>query len=599
MSWVRGQTATLRDDAASVHLRNYAVVATGFPKSARSPHEIKSYFESVLGFEVEGAAVAYDFAEEHTFVLDRLNHLLEKADVELGVYASDLASQQRVNESQDGHVLDCILNAGAAFVVFERESDREFCLRRFHEIELQQVALGRTGMKKGSQTGEGVHDVEPADEDAAIPQGAAKTRNVLFRGKYRVAVSPAPEASSVLWHNFRTGARGGKLVQLAIAWLFAFVAVVAVGSVVFAPAVLYTLSLTNLRKESVLQSQWLLGEMERAIVSLSITIFNRAADGGLQQVVRATGFLQQPHQDSVALVVSCSIVALQLFFFLAVAAIVADLEHMILIPELCAAEIFQLLWMSMLVSEILYGALPSSEYWRAYYAVRRSRYVSVREAEQLLASTPFPLVTGYVDAIQHLLLFAALIAANPASSYALAGAVLLILHSVYAYFAQKYRFLRTHRHHYCTSPKMDLTAQYGLVCPLAVFAYIPIRAALSVLDTYTAFALGVLNLLLLIGIVRVSHAKPPPREWTDIPYVEVAARVPWNYFNTNPVHVLRCVHFPSIVVPPVYPYAPGKEYMQGGMFADYDDAVRLQETLMLLVKNPLKDVNRGAPGGLE
>ena len=52
----------------------------------------------------------------------------------------------------------------------------------------------------------------------------------------------------------------------------------------------------------------------------------------------------------------------------------------------------------------------------------------------------------------------------------------------------------------------------------------------------------------------------------------MAARVPWNYFNTNPVHVLRTVHFPSIVVPPLYPYCPGKEYMQGGMSAAVDGA---------------------------
>ena len=47
----------------------------------------------------------------------------------------------------------------------------------------------------------------------------------------------------------------------------------------------------------------MLGEAERACVSLSITILNRMASNGLQQAVHATGFLQQPHQDSVSLVV--------------------------------------------------------------------------------------------------------------------------------------------------------------------------------------------------------------------------------------------------------------------------------------------------------
>ena len=50
-----------------------------------------------------------------------------------------------------------------------------------------------------------------------MPSPTILLLEVLFRGKYRVSVSPAPEAASVLWANFRTGARGGKLVQLAIA----------------------------------------------------------------------------------------------------------------------------------------------------------------------------------------------------------------------------------------------------------------------------------------------------------------------------------------------------------------------------------------------
>merc|ERR1719471_1404511 len=101
-------------------------------------------------------------------------------------------------------------------------------------------------------------------------------------------------------------------------------------------------------------------------------------------------------------------------------------------------------------------------------------------------------------------------------------------------------------------------------------------------------------MLVFIVIVRLCQkCYEPRRALTEIPYVEVASLIPCNYFNTNPVHVLRTLHFPSIVVPPIYPFAPGKEYLQGGQFADYDDSIRLRETLMLLAKNPLK-----APGGV-
>jgi hypothetical protein len=350
------------------------------------------------------------------------------------------------------------------------------------------------------------------------------------------------------------------------------------------------LSIRNLASASITQSQAALGQAERAIVSASITLLNRVLVSVLLQGVRGTGFLQQPHQDSVAVIVALSIVLVQLFFFLVVAGIVGGVEHLQLLPELVTSELFQLLWMSALLAELEYAGAPALAYIQAFYSVRRSRYVSAREAELLLDPPPFPLVKVYVDAIAHSVLFAAMLVANPASSYTLGGCCFLLLHTAYTYLAHKYRFLRTYRYQAMTSPKVDLTAQYCFIVPLVLFSLLPLKAAAAVLDPWTSLSIGLANALLLVLAVRAYHAKPPPREWTDVPYVEVAAQVPWNFFNTNPVHVLRTIHFPSIVVPPVYAYAPGKEYMQGGMFADYDDAVRLQEALMMILKNPLKDL---------
>merc|ERR1719460_679999 len=100
------------------------------------------------------------------------------------------------------------------------------------------------------------------------------------------------------------------------------------------------------------------------------------------------------------------------------------------------------------------------------------------------------------------------------------------------------------------------------------------------------------NVLVFVGLLRLGQrTHRPARELSDVPYVEVASLTPYNYFNSNPVHVLRSLQFPSIVVPPIYPYRPGKEYMQGGQFADYDDSVRLRQTLMLLVRSPLKGID--------
>merc|ERR1719149_521104 len=120
------------------HLRNYALVAEGFPKSARSPHEVKAFFESILGFEIEGVSIAYDYVEEEEFVEDRIARTVEKADTHLGVYPSELAGlDSPIADSQDSYMLDCLMNSGYAFIVFSREEDREFCTRRFAEIDRQ------------------------------------------------------------------------------------------------------------------------------------------------------------------------------------------------------------------------------------------------------------------------------------------------------------------------------------------------------------------------------------------------------------------------------------------------------------------------------
>jgi len=115
-----------------------------------------------------------------------------------------------------------------------------------------------------------------------------------------------------------------------------------------------------------------------------------------------------------------------------------------------------------------------------------------------------------------------------------------------------------------------------------------------------AAAAGLVLLFLFLATVSICRCcNDPQRELSDVPYVEVAAVTACNYFNTNYAHVLRTLHFPSIVVPPVYPHLAGKEYLHGGQFADHDDTVHLRETLMLLCKSPFAELdNLGNPQDL-
>jgi len=184
--WMSSQDRVVKADVEEEpHLRNYALVAEGFPKSSRSPHEVKAFFESILGFELEGVSIAYDYVEEVEFVEDRVSRAVEKADTHLGVYPSELSGLEgHVGDSQDGYVLDCLMCSGYAFVVFSREEDREFCMRRFVEIE-RQVQQGGGG---------GGSPADAADTDAGnatSPSGTAAAQPHELVGGTRRAVARA------------------------------------------------------------------------------------------------------------------------------------------------------------------------------------------------------------------------------------------------------------------------------------------------------------------------------------------------------------------------------------------------------------------------
>jgi len=213
----------------------------------------------------------------------------------------------------------------------------------------------------------------------------------------------------------------------------------------------------------------------------------------------------------------------------------------------------------------------------------------VREAEPLLTPPDFPLATRYVDLLHALTLACIMIAVDSASVYTICAQGLLLFYCMYIYFFDKYAFLRINKQTYYTSSMLDSTVHYLCVFPLSALLLCPLQRVFIESAPWANTVLFLANVVLVLLTARVCQkCNEPRRELSDIPYVEVASLMPYNFFNTNPVHVLRTLHFPSIVVPPIYPCRPGKEYLQGGQFADYDDSVRLRETLMLLAKTPLK-----------
>jgi len=590
--WVWDQSNVVRADGEEEpHLRNYSVVAEGFPKSARSPHEVKTFFESILGFEIEGVSVAYDHVEEVEFVQDRVGRAIEKADTHLGVYPAELSSLEGPSgEAQDGYVLDCLMCSGYAFVVFSREEDREFCLRRFADIE----RLFRQGSRPGGEEDPDEEEAQalltkagPGRGRAARPGagGFNPSRAVLFRGKFPIRVGHAPEPCGIQWHNFAVR-RGTKLVRVAVMLLGALLLVMVLGAVMFAPAVLYEMSYVDLLKPS--RAQLRLAIFEQTVVVVSTAAGNRLLIAALRRTAELSGFLQKVNEDCVFAACALCVTLVNSVVPLVVASAVAAPSTTVT-RALAVQWLFQTQLTCMLITEVAGLLAPVWSYWSGYFWVRQSMHVAVRDAEPVMTSTEFPLATRYVDLLHMLTLDCAMIALDSASLFTVGAQCLALLYSIFVYFMDKYTFLRLHRNTYYTSPKLAGTMQYFFVIPLAVLSVLPLQHVLFKWRPWISALVFVGCALLFLVLVRaVQSCNQPRRELTEIPYVEVASLIPYNYFNTNPVHVLRSLHFPSLVVPPIYPFAPGKEYLQGGQFADYDDSIRLRETLMLMAKNPLK-----------
>lgn len=603
--WMCSQDRAARADVEEFpHLRNYALVAEGFPRSAKSPHEVKAFFESILGFEVEGVSIGYDYVEEEEFVEDRVARTVEKADTHLGVYPSELAGlDSPIADSQDSYMLDCLMNSGYAFIVFSREEDREFCTRRFAEID-RQVKQGfsrATADDSDDEAGEettrllgGAGGGRKASKSGpAGVSGGGPSRAVLFRDKFPIKVGQAPEPSSIQWRNFAVR-RGAKALRVAVTLLVALLLVMVLGAVMFAPAVLYQMSFMDVRKSS--RAQWQLAAIEQGVVSASIAVGNCILIAALRRASERSGFLQKVNEDVVFACCSFCTILLNSTAPIVVAAVVAGSEDLRATRELATIYLFQVLWMCMFVTEAANILLASWSFWSSYFWIRQSDYASVREAEPLVTTPEFLFANRYVDMLHVFCILCTMIACDCKSLYTIAGQCLMLMYSIYAYFMDKYNFLRVNRPTFYMSPRMDGAVHYLLVFHIAMLSLVPLQQFHYTLPEKYAMLkwpwlnvmIFVFNIIVFMSVARISQkCNEPVRDLSDIPYIEVASLTPSNYFNTNPVHVLRALHFPSIVVPPIYPYLPGKEYLHGGQFADYDDSVRLRETLMLLVKTPL------------
>ncbi|CAE7564841.1 MAP2B [Symbiodinium natans] len=603
--WTQGRAARAENEELP-HISDYALMAEGFPKSARSPHEVKAFFESILGFEVEGVSIAYDLSDEAEFVESRVLRVVEQADAHLSIYPAELADvRELMGSSQDGHVLDCLASSGQAVVVFSREEDREFCIRRFAEIRRQlRQNEGKVSTEEADTDDESqalLGGSRPSQTLGGLKEGRGRSSaarlsaSMLFRGKFPITVSEAPDPADLLWKNFQV--QGGlKLTRVVLTLIGGVLMVFVVSAVIFAPSVLAGVSYLDITGPSLVQVR--LKWLEQVSMAGMTAVLNRVLAMSVRSAAEASGFVQKVSEDSVFLVCTYLMVIANSVAPLGIAQIVAASSDMRVTPELATEWLLSLMIVILLTTEFLYIVYPAWSYWSGHFRVRQSKYITVREGQPALTSAEFPLAQRYVDVLLVMTLMFVMIAIDYKSIYTIGSEIIMLFYSFYIFFIDKFFFLRINRQTYYVSSKLDLAVHYLFTVPMFLLAWFPLQFFDSWLppngwSRYAAMAAATAGtMLLFMATVRICECcNDPQRELSDVPYVEVASITACNYFNTNHAHVLRTLHFPSIVVPPVYPHLPGKEYLNGGQFADHDDSVHLRETLMLLAKSPFTELD--------
>lgn len=613
LSWARSQdrlTKRILDDEPQ--LQNYALLAEGLPKSARSAHEVKAYFESVLGAEMEGVSIAYDHSEELEFVRDRISRAVEKADVHLGVYHAHLAGPESTTvESQDGYVIDCFPCSGRAFLVFSCESDRAACQRRFDDVgrrfhaarggagsDDEEDGAAETANAAGNEGGFGTDD--GSDEAQALLRRVTTTKNkakrskleraALFRGKHAIRVQPAPEPFGIQWHNYVVR-RNATWNWLGIVFCVLVLAVLVCGGV-FVPAVMYEMTYANMSPGT--QDQLVFALLEQAAVSVCIATSNRLYVLALRRAAEASGYLNRVSEDVGFVICSLLLFLLNALVPLIIASAYAASEETVVLARLAVEWLFHLLWVNLLVTEVDHVAAPAWRFWSArFWLQERSSDITVREALPVLVGESFRFAARYTDILHSLSITCIMIALDPTSMYVLVAHCLMLLYAIYVFWVDKYMFLRMSSGTFACCHFLDVLARVILVVPLSALL-VWVLKELGVALGSRMFRGCVGGHVLVVGVTLAAMARlgatrgePQRTGKQEVPYVEAATIAPYNYFNTNHVHVLRCMHFPSILVPPIFPYVPGKEYLQGGQFADNDGAVPLRETLLLLARAPM------------
>lgn len=550
LGWARLQHLAFRKlDADTSLMSDFAFRVSGLPHDA-SEAEIATFFGRLAPSGIVGVSIAYDY-REHKDLIARLldNHVqtAEQHTVALKHLPGPQESPEESKATSDHRLAHAVLSrlngSGTAFVVCKSELQRQMLYDRFAD------------------------------------------GNPMFRGKNQVALHLVhEEPTCFFWENFAYG-RQQHLFRGSLQLVVLSLEMLALGLIVYWPAAYYILyRLMATRDDST--------DPVVAILGYGIAIMNCIMYMLVDISSRRVGFYYKVDVDKCNLVGCSIIVGVQTFFNLAVAYFAVRSVDVSMSPSLfssqgkdeflvrqssahvfIAAKLWNLLVPGVLVLPDLVGRLlkyvlsatAMYDYWVYIPYIKRDlrtdQTVTPYEAEYQLLPAPMQTEFDYSNSIcitstVFLMFFFH-------SEYAHPTCWILVLWVLVSYVSLKYCHLRFNRVVEYTSHQLDDCFTYLWGIPLSIVAAASAYWTANFYHlpwwwTLVAFSASLLAYLIFVHLVFKSVS--PSDNHGKGNYAEARKHLRYDYFNTNPVKVLRS-HFLQEGQPLTY-FVRGKEYLQ-------------------------------------
>lgn len=538
------------DEGTSL-MSDFASRAVGFPPDADEA-EIKSFFDSVAPNTVIGVSLAYDYRRYASTVQDLLARHLHDQDVKQGFTQTNMDLFNPSDEERRGieHMLRSMRGSGTAFPVCRTEDDV-------------------------SKMMEAVNENKP-----------------LFRGTWPIEMEEIQEEpSTYFWMNFAYN-RKDHVINIVIEIFVLLFEGLILALVLFAPAAYF---MYNYNKAKGLEESSLSGAATNMVMGLLITVMNLILYFLVDKGSRRIGFYYKVDIDRCNLIGATVIVGLATIFdiFLAIQAVESTKSNVNQklfegqtheqrsiraesIDMTVAKKIFQLLVPFVLVLPDLVGrfikyvlsAQAMFQYWISLpgikWDMRSNVNLKTTEAERGLLPTPMQIEFDYANSI---CIFGTVFLLMMFPGYKMVVVSWILVGWVLMTYASlKYCHLRFNMFTEYTSCFLDDCATVLWSIPLSMIAGIAAHWAQKAWHLHWSiqplvFFIALINYVVLVGVV-MSYVSPYDDSGGE-DFAQCLQRLRYDYFNTNPIFVLKSQYLKGYGPPLVY-FSRGKEYLQKG-----------------------------------